>query len=183
MGNTFTTTEASGSGYAGRYTSETQVQRFLDSFNLTAYADLDNDGARDSGVVQQAIDTAEGRVDFYTGGPYTFSEDTNGTVAASNFERWARVLAVWELFAKRIPVTSDLAKELARQVKEAIDEMKMFAGGEMLLPGAIPDNGPPQEDVFNFDAPIAVGPTVNPDGTTLNECPRLTIDKGRLNYG
>jgi uncharacterized protein DUF1320 len=173
-----------GAGYEGRYTDSDKLNTFLGTLNLDAYADTDNDDARDAGAIEQAIVTAEARVDLYVFGPYTFSEDTNGEVAASNFERWARVLAAFELYARRVPNDSDAGKALTAWYKEAIEEMKAFAGDELELPGAIPENGDPLDDSMTLDAPIAVGPTVNPDGTTINEpYPRLGYSGGHLTYG
>lgn len=170
--------------YEGRYTTSTKLNTFLGTLNLDDYADTDNDDARDAGAVEQGIVTAEARVDLYTFGPYTFSDDTNGEVAAAVFERWARVLASFELYARRVPNDNDAGKALTQWYKEAIEEMKAFAGDELELPGAVPANGDPLDDSMTLDAPIAVGPTVNPDGTNINTpYPYLGYADGRLTYG
>lgn len=143
--------EISPGDYEGRYTTEASLGTFLNDLNLNVLADLDGDDARDAGASEQAIAAAENKVDLYTSGPFTFSDDTNGEVAAGNFETWANVLAAMRLVSKRLPADADVPWWYT----EALAEMKAFRDGKMILPGAVPANTQEVADegdpgVFNF---------------------------------
>jgi hypothetical protein len=123
-----------------RYTSSDEVTNFLGSLNEAVYGDVDADGTLDAGAKDQSIRTAEGRVDLHTGGPYTFTDDTAGEVAADVFNAWAYKLTAYEIAAKRGFANLDQgAFEKLRD--EVLAEMAMFKADPM--PGA---EGPDPED-------------------------------------
>jgi hypothetical protein len=150
------------SGQEGRYTTEAKCERFLGSLNLTTYNDTDDDGDRDADSVLQAIESAESNVDLETGGPYTFTANLNGQVAASNFERWSRYLACTEMVNKRLAGQAGDDAEQDRATvygyrKEALNQMKRFKAGELTLPGALPANVATGEGGRVAGAPTVAG--------------------------
>lgn len=158
----FTTTATTDDPYEGRYTTEAAVNQWEGTFNATVFTDVNADGMRDAGAMQQAIVTAEARVDFATNGPYTFeTEDDdvtltqNGTVAAGMFNRWARWLARVEYWSKRLQDNDSAWQALTGYENKVEQEMERFRSGDANLPGAIPDNAPeddttPAAGTFQF---------------------------------
>ncbi len=131
--------------FVGRYTTQEQLTTYLHSLNLDEYADLDGDLLKDPGAIQQAIETAEATVDFHTAGPWSFPASTpaiNAIVAAGIFEKWARRLAAYEVAEKRGRTNEGEGNQFQRLRDEAIEEMRMFREGDLLLPGTVPDNEP-----------------------------------------
>ncbi len=149
---------ALGTNYAGRYTTESAVEQYLGTLNLDAFGDVDDDGDRDPGAVQQAIISAEARVDYYRGGPFTIDDTT--AVGAQLLELWSRKLAAVETARKRQGKWVDL------DALEAAVIAEMQNGGA--LPG-VDDETP--DDWSVQDAPIAVGATVDREGRTINTIP------------
>lgn len=157
-----------GAAYVGRYTSSDRLDVRLNQLNLTVYTDLDSDGVRDPAAVQQVIENAEARVDFYTGGAYGFTGGSprDQTVARGTFARWSDEMAVDEAVAKRIPITSEGGLALERRVALVIKEMTAFRQGNAVLPGAVPDN-----------------PADPDDGDDAGEVSFIDIDFGRGRCG
>lgn len=117
-------------GYVGRYTTEAAVEQYLGTLNLNAYADVDSDGTRDAGATEQAIVSAEARVDYYRSGPYDVDDGTS--IGAQLLETWSRKLASVEVARKRLGKTNDDLDALETAV---IAEMKEG----MALPGVTED--------------------------------------------
>lgn len=128
------------SEYTGRYTDEAQVVQYAGTLNVDVHADVNSDTVRDTGAVQQAIISAESRVDLYTSGPWTFQDNANGEVVAQLFNQWAYKFAVYELAAKRGFAGLD-QNEFIRVNNEVLAEMAFFK--ENPMPGA---DGPDEDD-------------------------------------
>lgn len=124
------------SGYEGRYTTAASYGIFRNTVNKAVDADLDGDDAEDAGAVEQAITAGEAKVDLYTSGPFTFSDDDNGEIAADTFETWANAMTAMRFVAKRLPKDADPPWWYT----ESLREMRDFRDGKMSLPGAVPAN-------------------------------------------
>jgi hypothetical protein len=111
--------------YAGRYTTLAEIETWLDSLNFIVHSDSDRDGDGDDGAKAQAHRSGEALVDLYTGGPYTFDATASGTAAEALFNRFAYVMAGYELAAKR-GFRGNQENEFRTVRQENIDAMLMF---------------------------------------------------------
>jgi hypothetical protein len=159
-----------GTAYAGRYTTETEVRKFIGTLNAEVYGDLDADGSIDAGVMEQSIRTAEGRVDLHTGGPYTFTVDLAGEVAADVFNAWAYKVAAYEIAAKR--GFQNLSQDAFVALRdEVLAEMKDFRDGVTVLTGAVGPADNATGDAWQGEEPISVLPTVDQHGRSISDPP------------
>lgn len=149
-----TVVDATGT-YTGRYTSEQKIGAWIGEANLTNYADVNDDGTRDDGAVQLGITSSEADVDLRTGGPYTFTNDAAGTIAAQVFERWARVIASVELAEKRLGQSAESVKSLLAIRKDVYDEMEEFYEGKFALVGAVGPADPAGTGILDAQASLA----------------------------
>jgi hypothetical protein len=146
----------------GRYTTEAKCTEspgcmFLGSLNLTAYNDVDDDGARTPAARQQAIDSAEATVDLRTGRPLHVHLRTP-TAHRRAVSRSGPVPRLRRDGQQAAPgqAGDDADDERAlmyRFRKEAFDEMKPFKAGEYVLARCPPANPGTGESAASPEAP------------------------------
>lgn len=152
------------------FTTEAAVQRLLSSQAVTDFADHDEDGAADTGVVTDCIEQASEELSMYAG---RFYADAN-LATSSLVTRWATTIAAFFLCQRRgNPVPDSLAAEFARLTEEPDGLLLRIANGKLQLPGvAMRDGVTPQFSNLEVDQRHARD-TVRVTGTG-------SVDKGSL---
>lgn len=106
MGNDFTGEAAGdlGDDLVGlldvTYCTITELRRYLSAQGVTDFADHDGDGAADSQVVADAINTATSTINDYVGQRYELSNISDSS-ASTTIKHWCRVLATYYLTQTR----------------------------------------------------------------------------------
>ena len=111
------------------YCVEADINRVLSSGGVIAFADHDESGTSDAGVVDDCIVRASEEINLYCRQRYSEA----GLLTSSLVTRWATILAacfVCELRGN--PVPASLAKEADRLLEEILPNI---LAGKMNLPG------------------------------------------------
>jgi phage gp36-like protein len=130
---------------------------------LVELIDDDNDGTpteAELGYVADAIEEADRLIDSYLGQKYTVPF----TAVPARIAQLSSILAIGFLWRRRVqrdPMWN-------QQFDAAIAELKDYASGERLLPGATPSDSGPRSTTENAE-PIFKTGHVDADGETLDD--------------
>ena len=114
------------------YCTESEVERFLSANAVTDFADNDQDGSKDVGVVDDCINQATEEIDLYARQRYTPALLVTSTL----INRWAVVIAARFLCQRRgNPVPDSLESEWLRIADPTDGILVMIAKGKRQLPG------------------------------------------------
>ena len=115
----------------GSYCSSDDLDRYLSSEGITAFADHDQDGSSDSGVVADCIDQATNEIDAYVFRRYAAAEVDGNRL----LKRWATVMACRFLTLRRgnMPPES-LEMEFQRITDPDRGFLSQIAAGKYRLP-------------------------------------------------
>lgn len=139
----------------GRYTNQTLMERRFSQIGITEYADLDNNGVADTGVVDDSIDWGESELDLWLGMRYDVVNLATivqaGTVSGGMLvRRWATEFSCMRLCTVRgLDPPGSLVQFYEELTKERTGYLWKLMRGYMQLPG-IPVKGDLRPTVSNL---------------------------------
>lgn len=114
------------------YCTETEVERFFSTNAVTDFADHNQDGVADTGVVDDCINQATEEIDMYLRQRYTQA----GLETSTLVNRWAVAIATRFLCQRRgNPPSDSLEKEWERIADPDNGLLVQIAEGKRQLPG------------------------------------------------
>lgn len=114
------------------YCTEAELQRYLSTQGVTDFADHDDDGNADTGVVDDCINQATEEIDLYARQRYTQA----GLEASTLINRWAVTIAARFLCQRRGNVVPDvIEREWQRIADPDSGLLARVAKGLIQLPG------------------------------------------------
>ena len=111
------------------YCVQADIERLLSVNGVTAFADHDQDGIAETGVVADVIEAAQGEIDLFCRGRY--SED--GLESSALVTRWATVLSAAYLCELRGNPIPDSIQRAANRILEVL--LPQIQNGVLNLPG------------------------------------------------
>lgn len=119
--------------------TDADMTSLFSSYGVVSFADNDNDGASDAGVVDRCINWATAEVQVAANGRFTAQQLTQSVTA----NRWATIIAVFYLCHQRGNPPPASLLDLVNEIRGESGALARFAAGTLYLDGvASPSTAP-----------------------------------------